>query len=60
MVGPPNNEQVGRDTGSSQLGEVGLAHPQATCLSPKLFLLLACLEFPLRDNIPKKFFFGSY
>jgi hypothetical protein len=25
---------------------------------PKLFLLLACLKFPLRDNIPKTFLFG--
>jgi hypothetical protein len=34
---------------------VRMVHPQATYISPKLFLLLSCLEFPLRDNIPKIF-----
>jgi hypothetical protein len=38
---PPSNELVGRDMGGSQPGEGGLAHPQATYMSPKLFLLLA-------------------
>jgi hypothetical protein len=41
---PPNNEQVGRGMGGSQPGGSGLAHPQATYKSPKLFLLLACLK----------------
>jgi hypothetical protein len=41
---PPNNERVGRGTGGSQPGEGGLVHPQATFMSPKLFLLLACLN----------------
>jgi hypothetical protein len=31
--------------GSSQPGEGDLAHPQATYMSPKLFLLLACLTW---------------
>jgi hypothetical protein len=42
---PPNNEQVGRGRGGSQPGEGGLVHPQATYISPKLFLLPACLTF---------------
>jgi hypothetical protein len=45
----------GRTLGS-QTGEGGLGHPQAIYMSPKLFLLLACLKFPLGDNIPKILF----
>jgi hypothetical protein len=41
---PTQNEWVGRGMGSSQPGEGGLAHPQATYMSPKPFLLLACLS----------------
>jgi hypothetical protein len=37
---------------ASQPGEGGLAHPQATYISPKLFLLLACLKL-LMDAIDK-------
>jgi hypothetical protein len=48
----------GEGMGGSQLGEGGLGHPCATCMSPNLFLLLACLKFPLRDNIPKNSFLG--
>jgi hypothetical protein len=40
---PPSNESVGRGMGSSHPGEGGLAHPQATYMSFKLFLHLACL-----------------
>jgi hypothetical protein len=36
---------VGRVMGCFWAGEGGLAHPQATNMSPKLFLLLACLAF---------------
>jgi hypothetical protein len=38
----------------SQVHEGGLAHHQVLYMSPKLFLLLACLKFHLRDNISKK------
>jgi hypothetical protein len=31
--------------------------PRQTYMSPKLFLLLACLKLLLRDNSPKNFFF---
>jgi hypothetical protein len=41
-----------------QPGAGGLGHPWATYMSPKLFLLLAYLKFPLRDNIPKNSFLG--
>jgi hypothetical protein len=34
---------MGRGMGSSQLGEGGLAHHQASYTIPKLFLFLACL-----------------
>jgi hypothetical protein len=34
---------VERGMGGSQPGEGGQAHPQSTYISPKLFLLLACL-----------------
>jgi hypothetical protein len=40
----------------SQPGEGGLGYPQATYMSPKLYLILACLKFLLRDNIPKNSF----
>jgi hypothetical protein len=40
---PPHNEQVGRGSRNSQPGEGGLGHPQAAYMSPKPFLLLACL-----------------
>jgi hypothetical protein len=42
--------------GESQSNEGGLGHPQATYMSHQLFLLLACLKLPLRDNIPKNSF----
>jgi hypothetical protein len=41
---------VERGMGSSQPGEGGLVHPQATYISPKLFLLLACLKRGQIDN----------
>jgi hypothetical protein len=41
---PTNNDWVGRGMGGSQAEEGGLGHLQATCMSPKLFLLLACLN----------------
>jgi hypothetical protein len=44
--------------GGSQPGKGGLGHPWTTYMSPKLFLLLAYLKFPLRDNITKKCFWG--
>jgi hypothetical protein len=39
----PNNEQVGRDMGGTQPDEGGLPI-KATYMSPKLFLLLACIK----------------
>jgi hypothetical protein len=53
-----NNQWVGRSMDGSWPGEGGLGHPQATYLNPKLFLLLACLKIPLRNNIPKYSFLG--
>jgi hypothetical protein len=45
--------------GGSQLGGGGLAHPQASYMSPKLFLFLACLtstwEYDLgKLQVPKQ------
>jgi hypothetical protein len=40
---PPNNEWDVRGMGGSPSGEGGLGHPQAISMSPKRFLLLACL-----------------
>jgi hypothetical protein len=45
--------------GSSQTDVGGLGHSQTTYMSPKLFLFLACLKFPLRENIPKKILSGG-
>jgi hypothetical protein len=45
--GGSNNEQVERSMGGSQPGAGGLAHPGATYMSPKLFLLLACHSVPV-------------
>jgi hypothetical protein len=55
-----DSQQIMSREGQKQFpaGEGGLDHPQATYMSPKLFLLLVCLKFPLRDNIPKTFLFG--
>jgi hypothetical protein len=55
-----DSQQIMSREGQKQFpaGEGGLDHPQATYMSPKLFLLLVCLKFPLRDNIPKQFFLG--
>jgi hypothetical protein len=36
----------GRGMGGSQAGEGGLAHLQATYMSPQLFLVSACFKFP--------------
>jgi hypothetical protein len=41
---PHNNEGVRRGMGGPQPGEGGLGHPLAIYMSPKLFLLLACLR----------------
>jgi hypothetical protein len=35
--------------GGSQTSEGGLGHPWATYMSSKLFVLLACLNFPERQ-----------
>jgi hypothetical protein len=41
---PPNNEQVGMGMSGSQPDVSNLSHPRATYVSPKVFLLLACLR----------------
>jgi hypothetical protein len=47
-----------RGMGGSWPSRGGLGHPWATYMSPKLFLLLVFLKFPLRDNILKNSFLG--
>jgi hypothetical protein len=41
--------------GNFQPGAGGLGHPWATYVSPKLFLLLACLNFTTRATRPVHF-----
>jgi hypothetical protein len=54
---PPNNEGVRKGMGGSQ--PWGWSGPSsAIYMNPKLFLLLACLKLPLRDNIPEILFGG--
>jgi hypothetical protein len=44
----------------SQPGEGGLGHPQATYMSPKFFLLLACLSLGMGALVPEKGEFDGF